>query len=188
IGNSGNRNVGMFIRGDAQGATTVSYSVHINQIPVDFGMRFPVNTTIAGGTFDITTRPFTIGALNLGTLSNTSGTIGPINVPTIRISGPQLNFTVGGPGYTTYGGISGTVGPIDIPLISIPVGLGFGNMTDAPSSGFFNSGAGGSSGFFNSGGGISGFQNLSLNALGSSGWGNVGDLQSGMRNLGNSIS
>ncbi|MFQ2845904.1 pentapeptide repeat-containing protein, partial [Mycobacterium paragordonae] len=119
IGNSGNMNVGMFVRGDAQGATSVSYSVHINQIPVDFGMRFPVNTTIAGGTFDITTQPWNIGVLNLGTLSNTSGTIGPIDVPSITISGPRLHFTLGAPGYTTYGGIVGTIGPIDIPLFSI---------------------------------------------------------------------
>ncbi|MFQ2879986.1 hypothetical protein ACLILY_32295, partial [Mycobacterium sp. MS3] len=116
IGNSGNMNNGMFVRGDAQGMTGVSYSIHINQIPVDYGMRFPVNTTISGNTFDITVQPWTIGAIDLSPLSSTSGTVGPINVPTITISGPRLNFTVGGPGYTTYGSISGTVGPIDIPL------------------------------------------------------------------------
>ncbi|MGV7773156.1 hypothetical protein PJM32_29740, partial [Mycobacterium kansasii] len=85
------------------------YSIHINQIPVDFGMRFPVNTTIAGGTFDITTQPFNIGAIDMSALSSTSGTIGPISVPTITISGPRLHFTLGAPGYTTYGGITGTV-------------------------------------------------------------------------------
>ncbi|MCQ4365756.1 PPE family protein, partial [Mycobacterium gordonae] len=164
IGNSGDMNNGMFVRGDAQGMTGVSYSIHINQIPVDFGMRFPVNTTISGGTFDITTLPFNIGALNLNTLSNTSGTIGPISVPTITISGPRLSFTLGGPGYTTYGGISGTVGPIDIPLFSIPAGPGIGNTTGAPSSGFFNSGSGSSSGFFNVGAGSSGWQNMALGA------------------------
>ncbi|OBJ88957.1 PPE family protein, partial [Mycobacterium asiaticum] len=185
IGNSGNMNRGMFIRGDAQGMTGVSYSIHIDQIPVDFGMRFPVNTVISGGTFDITTMPFHIDALSLDPLSNTNGSIGPIDVPTITISGPRLTFVLGGPGYTTFGGIIGTVGPIDIPLFSIPAGPGIGNTSGAPSSGFFNSGSGSSSGFFNLGAGSSGWQNV---GLGASGVGNVGDLASGMRNLGNSIS
>ncbi|WP_437339853.1 PPE domain-containing protein, partial [Mycobacterium asiaticum] len=186
IGNSGDMNFGMFVRGDAQGMTGFSGSIHIDQIPVDFGMRIPLSMTVSGGTFDITTRPFTIGAINLAPLSavNNGSTIGPINVPTITISGPRLNFTVGGPGYTLFGGIFGTVGPIDIPF-SLPGGVGFGNTSSTPSSGFFNSGSGGSSGFFNSGAGSSGWQNL---GLGVSGVGNVGDLQSGMRNLGNSIS
>ncbi|ORA82892.1 hypothetical protein BST27_30940, partial [Mycobacterium intermedium] len=153
IGNSGNMNNGFFIRGDAQGITGVTYSIHIDQIYVDFGMRFPVNTIISGGTFDITTMPFHINALDLSSLSNTSGTIGPIDVPTITISGPRLNFVLGGPGYTTFGGIVGTIGPIDIPLFSIPAGPGIGNHTGAPSSGFFNSGEGSSSGFFNLGAG-----------------------------------
>ncbi|ORA07614.1 hypothetical protein BST16_28040, partial [Mycobacterium asiaticum DSM 44297] len=125
----------MFIRGDAQGATSLAYGFHIDQIPVDFGMRIPLNVTVSGGTFDITTVPFTVPQMPITiTGGNINGTIGPINVPTITVSGPRLDFVIGGPGYTLFGGITGTVGPIDIPF-SIPVGFGFGNTTDAPSSG-----------------------------------------------------
>ncbi|MFQ2845935.1 hypothetical protein, partial [Mycobacterium paragordonae] len=95
-----------------------SYSVRIDQIPVDFGLRVPINMTLSGGTFDITTQPYTIGAINVGTLSSVtdSSRIGPINVPSITVSGPRLNLVIGGPGYTLFGGIVGTVGPIDIPI------------------------------------------------------------------------
>ncbi|MFQ2880014.1 hypothetical protein ACLILY_32435, partial [Mycobacterium sp. MS3] len=102
-------------------------TVRIEQIPVDFGLRVPLNFTLSGGTFPISTLPYTIGAINLSPLSaiNNGSTIGPFNVPAIEISGPRLDLVVGGPGYTLFGGISGTVGPIDIP-ISIPAGPGIG--------------------------------------------------------------
>ncbi|ORA82893.1 hypothetical protein BST27_30935, partial [Mycobacterium intermedium] len=153
IGNSGNMNNGFFIRGDAQGITGVTYEIHIDQIPVDFGMRIPLHLTITGGTFDITTAPFTVPQLPV-TLSGAgiAGNFGPINVPTITIGGPQLNLTIGGPGYTIFGGITGTVGPIHMGF-GIPAGSGYFNQTGAPSSGFFNSGEGSSSGFFNLGAG-----------------------------------
>ncbi|OBK17666.1 PPE family protein, partial [Mycobacterium asiaticum] len=142
IGNSGNMNNGMFVRGDAQGMTGFSYSIRLEQIPVDFGMRIPLNLTISGGTLDITTQPFRIPVLGITNISsvNSGSTVGPIDVPKITVSGPQLNFVVGGPNYTLFGGIVGTIGPIDIPF-SIPAGPGIGNSSGAPSSGFFNSGS-----------------------------------------------
>ncbi|MFQ2880022.1 hypothetical protein ACLILY_32475, partial [Mycobacterium sp. MS3] len=92
-------------------------SIHIDQIPVDFGLRVPLSATISGGTFDITTVPFTVPQIAITGISNVTAnsTVGPINVPTITISGPRLNLLVGGPTYTLFAGISGTVGPIDIP-------------------------------------------------------------------------
>ncbi|MCV6974827.1 hypothetical protein H7J11_10070, partial [Mycobacterium bourgelatii] len=168
IGNSGNMNNGFFLRGDAQGSTGFRYALHIDQVPVDFGLRVPINMTISGGTFDITTQPYVIGQINLATLNNVNNNswIGPITVPSITVSGPRLNLLVGGPGYTVFGGLFGTVGPVEFGF-EIPAGVGFGNQTGAPSSGFFNTGEGSSSGFFNLGAGSSGWQNQ---GLGTSGW------------------
>ncbi|OBK30459.1 hypothetical protein A5634_16130, partial [Mycobacterium asiaticum] len=111
IGNSGNMNNGMFLRGDAQGSVGGAiYSIHIDQVPVDFGMRVPLNLTVAGGTLDITTQPFNVPVLSIAGISNVvaGSTVGPISVPTVTISGPRLNFVIGGPNYTLFGGITGT--------------------------------------------------------------------------------
>ncbi|BCI85774.1 hypothetical protein NIIDMKKI_09800 [Mycobacterium kansasii] len=98
------------------------------------------------------------------------GTIGPIVVDPITITGPSVDLHVGGAGESLQLGISGPgVGPVVIPVLQVAAGPGVGNSTGGVSSGFFNSGSGSASGFGNVGGG-SGWWNFG----GSSGAGNVG--------------
>ncbi|MGV0623880.1 hypothetical protein ABVK32_28725, partial [Mycobacterium kansasii] len=188
--NQGNLNNGFFWRGDGQGHAGFDYTLTIPAIGLNLGADVPlgipvtgtIGTIVNGGPPEITVPGFTIPTLHL-TGDALFGTIGPIVVDPITITGPSLNLTVGG-GQSLQLGFSGPgVGPVVIPVLQVAAGPGVGNSTGVPSSGFFNSGVGGASGFGNVGGG-SGWWNVGR----SSGVGNVGVLGSGVLNLGDGVS
>ncbi|WP_261880031.1 hypothetical protein, partial [Mycobacterium marinum] len=143
--NQGSQNNGFFWRGDAQGQIGFDYTITIPEIGLGLNVDVPLNIPLRGtigtlidGEPIISVTGFTIPALHLdGTAL--SGTIGPIVVDPITITGPQVDLMVGGPGESLQLALSGPgVGPVVIPVAHVPAVAGFGNTTSAPSSGFFN--------------------------------------------------
>nr|VTP04541.1 hypothetical protein BIN_B_05580 [Mycobacterium riyadhense] len=110
----------------------------------------------------------------------------PIQVPRITISEIPLNLTLGSDSTMLNVGIAGNIGGITVPVFHLDAAPGYGNTTDAPSSGFFNSGDGNASGFGNVGDTISGLWNVGSQVSGFENYG--GELLSGLTNLGNTMS
>ncbi|MGV7524089.1 PPE family protein, partial [Mycobacterium kansasii] len=138
-------NNGFFWRGDGQGHAGFDYTLTIPAIALNLGVNVPLNIPITGHLGDIVIGSFTIPTLHLNG-SNLTGTIGPIVVDPITITGPSLDLHVGGPGESLQLDISGpALGPVVIPVLQVAAGPGVGNSTGVPSSGFFNSGVGGAS-------------------------------------------
>ncbi|MDC8997618.1 hypothetical protein PR371_27090, partial [Mycobacterium marinum] len=102
--NQGSQNNGFFWRGDAQGQIGFDYTITIPEIGLGLNVDVPLNIPLRGtigtlidGEPIISVPGFTIPALHLdGTAL--SGTIGPIVVDPITITGPQVDLMVGGPG------------------------------------------------------------------------------------------
>ncbi|MGV7563464.1 PPE family protein, partial [Mycobacterium kansasii] len=144
--NQGNLNNGFFWRGDGQGHAGFDYTLTIPAIALNLDVKVPLDIPITGHLGDIVIGSFTIPTLHLNG-NNLTGTIGPIVVDPITISGPSVDLHVGGAGESLQLGISGPgVGPVVIPVLQVAAGPGVGNSTGGVSSGFFNSGSGSASG------------------------------------------
>ncbi|ARG70877.1 hypothetical protein B1T47_19600, partial [Mycobacterium kansasii] len=123
--NQGNLNNGFFWRGDGQGHAGIDYTLTIPAIGLNLGVDVPldipvtgtIGTIVNGGPPQITVPGFTISTLHL-TGDALFGTIGPIVVDPITITGPSVDLHVGGAGESLQLGISGPgVGPVVIPVL-----------------------------------------------------------------------
>ncbi|POX79840.1 hypothetical protein C3471_11390, partial [Mycobacterium kansasii] len=114
--NQGNLNNGFFWRGDGQGHAGFDYTLTIPAIALNLDVKVPLDIPITGHLGDIVIGSFTIPTLHLNG-NNLTGTIGPIVVDPITISGPSVDLHVGGAGESLQLGISGPgVGPVVIPV------------------------------------------------------------------------
>ncbi|ARG63241.1 hypothetical protein B1T45_20280, partial [Mycobacterium kansasii] len=86
-------------------------------VPLDIPVTGTIGTIVNGGPPQITVPGFTISTLHL-TGDALFGTIGPIVVDPITITGPSVDLHVGGAGESLQLGISGPgVGPVVIPVL-----------------------------------------------------------------------
>ncbi|BCI85778.1 hypothetical protein NIIDMKKI_09840 [Mycobacterium kansasii] len=124
--NQGNLNNGFFWRGDGQGHAGFDYTLTIPAIALNLDVKVPLDIPITGHLGDIVIGSFTIPTLHLNG-NNLTGTIGPIVVDPITISGPSVDLHVGGAGESLQLGISGPgVGPVVIPVLQVAAGPGWG--------------------------------------------------------------
>ncbi|WP_264078847.1 hypothetical protein, partial [Mycobacterium szulgai] len=181
------------ITGNITGLSVDRFTIHGTD-----GGGIPLNVTFTllghtGGTSVFVGIPstdlgFTVNVpqLPVSILVDVNDSISSITTPRIRINTFDFHdFVVGGDTTSLVANVGGTVGGVSVPVFHFSAAPGFGNTTDAPSSGFFNSGDGSASGFGNVGKAVSGFWN---NASLASGYKNVGGLLSGLTNMGESLS
>ncbi|WP_143120020.1 hypothetical protein, partial [Mycobacterium marinum] len=95
--NQGSQNNGFFWRGDAQGQIGFDYTLTVPEIGLNIDANIPINIPVAATLGVIKVGTFTIPTLYLNG-NNLTGTIGPIVVDPITITGPQVDLMVGGPG------------------------------------------------------------------------------------------
>ncbi|MCV6978511.1 pentapeptide repeat-containing protein, partial [Mycobacterium bourgelatii] len=123
--NQGNLNNGFFWRADGQGQTSTEYSLTIGRIGVGLEVDIPINIPVTGALGNIVVPSFTIPRFYIRG-DEMSGSIGPIVVDQITVTGPSLNLLVGGPGESLHLSLSGPgLGPIVVPL-QLLGGAGFG--------------------------------------------------------------
>ncbi|MDC8975948.1 hypothetical protein, partial [Mycobacterium marinum] len=98
--NQGSQNNGFFWRGDAQGQIGFDYTITIPEIAVGFNVQVPLDIPLSGHLGEIRLSEFMLPPIHLNPVDGNSltGTIGPIVVDPITITGPQVDLMVGGPG------------------------------------------------------------------------------------------
>ncbi|BBC68055.1 hypothetical protein MMRN_49510 [Mycobacterium marinum] len=100
--NQGSQNNGFFWRGDAQGQIGFDYTLTVPEIGLNIDANIPINIPVAATLGVIKVGTFTIPTLYLNG-NNLTGTIGPIVVDPITITGPQVDLMVGVRGVVAVG-------------------------------------------------------------------------------------
>ncbi|BBX56916.1 hypothetical protein TM48_01404 [Mycobacterium shottsii] len=95
--NQGSQNNGFFWRGDAQGQIGFDYTITIPEIAVGFNVQVPLDIPLSGDLGEIRLSEFMLPPIHLNPVDGNSltGTIGPIVVDPITITGPQVDLMVG---------------------------------------------------------------------------------------------
>ncbi|ORA06510.1 hypothetical protein BST12_29230, partial [Mycobacterium angelicum] len=119
--NRGSQNNGFFWRADGQGQFGGDYTLTIPRIGLDLTVDIPLSIPITGSVGSVASNgfpyinvpSFTIPTLHLNG-SALSGTIGPIVVDPIRVTGPSIALSIDGPLHLAVSGPG--VGPVVVPV------------------------------------------------------------------------